>query len=148
MKKTSAKILSILVLLLMFTSVFAGCKKSNNGSLTKVKLDEVTRSIFYAPMYAAVNQGFFKEEGIDLEITTGQGADSTVTYTQVINLKQFLQLSRLKRELNNYKTENCKVQLIGSWTLSPLNIYILILIFSFPSKRINEAQYYTNLMIL
>jgi NitT/TauT family transport system substrate-binding protein len=90
MKKTSAKILSIFVLLLMFTSVFAGCKKSTNGTLTKVKLDEVTRSIFYAPMYAAVNQGFFKEEGIDLDITTGQGADSTVTYTQVMKLKQFL----------------------------------------------------------
>jgi NitT/TauT family transport system substrate-binding protein len=77
MKKSSTKILSLLAVFLLLTSIFAGCKKSSS-TLTKVKLDEVTRSIFYAPMYAAVNQGFFKEEGIDLEITTGQGADKTM----------------------------------------------------------------------
>lgn len=78
MKKSSTKILSILAALLMLTSVFTGCKKVSNSSLIKVKLNEVTRSIFYAPMYAAVNQGFFKEEGIDLDITTGEGADKTM----------------------------------------------------------------------
>jgi NitT/TauT family transport system substrate-binding protein len=32
-------------------------------------------------MYAAINQGFFKEQGIEIELTTGQGADATWTKT-------------------------------------------------------------------
>lgn len=46
--------------------------------MVTVKLNEVTRSVFYAPMYAAISQGFFKEEGINIELTTGQGADKTM----------------------------------------------------------------------
>ena len=52
---------------------------SVQSDMTKIKLNEVTRSVFYAPMYVAINQGFFAEEGIDLELTTGQGADNVMT---------------------------------------------------------------------
>lgn len=45
----------------------------------KVRLSEVTRSVFYAPQYAAINQGFFEEEGISIELSTGQGADKVMT---------------------------------------------------------------------
>ena len=43
---------------------------------TKVVLNEVAHSIFYAPMYAAIEEGYFADEGIDLELVTGFGARS------------------------------------------------------------------------
>ncbi|TMU86063.1 ABC transporter substrate-binding protein [Bacillus sp. BHET2] len=48
-------------------------------SLQKVKVAEVTRSIFYAPEYVAIEKGFFKEEGLDIELTTTWGGDKTMT---------------------------------------------------------------------
>lgn len=45
----------------------------------KVILNEVAHSIFYAPMYVAIEEGYFDEEGIDLELVTGFGADKTMT---------------------------------------------------------------------
>lgn len=47
--------------------------------MTKVVLNEVAHSIFYAPMYVAIEEGYFDEEGIDLELVTGFGADKTMT---------------------------------------------------------------------
>lgn len=55
---------------------------SSEGMLpatTKVVLNEVAHSIFYAPMYVAIQEGYFAEEGIDLELVTGFGADKTMT---------------------------------------------------------------------
>lgn len=45
----------------------------------KVILNEVAHSIFYAPMYVAIEEGYFEENGIDLELVTGFGADKTMT---------------------------------------------------------------------
>ena len=50
-------------------------KGDNNKDLKKVKVAEVAHSIFYAPQYAAVSQGFFEEEGLDVEIILTPGAD-------------------------------------------------------------------------
>ena len=44
-----------------------------------VRVNEVTRSVFYAPQYVAISQGFFKENGIEIELSTGQGADAVMT---------------------------------------------------------------------
>ena len=46
---------------------------------TKVVLNEVAHSIFYAPMYVAIEEGYFEDEGINLELVTGFGADKTMT---------------------------------------------------------------------
>ncbi len=54
-----------------------GCKKKDNG-LDKVRVCEVTHSIFYAPQYAAIALGFFEEEGIEIELSNGQGADAVM----------------------------------------------------------------------
>lgn len=78
MKKKYLKLTAIVTFLFVFTTAFIGCKTKKDDTVTKIRLNEVTRSIFYAPMYAAINQGFFKEEGIDIELTTGQGADKTM----------------------------------------------------------------------
>lgn len=66
------------VLLLVFSMVLAGCSQ-DKGGLTKVRLNEVTHSVFYSPLYVAVNLGFFEEEGIELDFSTGQGADHVMT---------------------------------------------------------------------
>ena len=54
-----------------------GCGKKDNG-LTKVRVCEVTHSIFYAPQYVAMSLGFFEEEGIEIELSNGQGADAVM----------------------------------------------------------------------
>lgn len=78
MKIKKISILSLFLSLVLITTLFSGCKKTNNDTLAKVKLNEVVRSIFYAPMYAAISEGFFKEEGIEIDLSTGQGADKTM----------------------------------------------------------------------
>lgn len=74
----------ILALLLLIGSL-AGCgskgdNPSKDGASSKeVTLNEVAHSIFYAPMYVAIEEGYFEEEGIDLTLVTGFGADKTMT---------------------------------------------------------------------
>lgn len=60
-----------------FLSGCSGTGKSRKG--TDVTLNEVAHSIFYAPMYVAIEQGYFEEEGINLTLVTGFGADKTMT---------------------------------------------------------------------
>ena len=52
---------------------------NNDDGLKKVRVNEVTHSIFYAPMYAADSLGYFKEEGIKIELTNGGGADAVMS---------------------------------------------------------------------
>jgi NitT/TauT family transport system substrate-binding protein len=73
MKKFFALILTVMLLATLFT----GCSKSDE--MTTVRLNEVTHSVFYAPMYAALNLGYFTEEGLDVELTNGGGADKVMT---------------------------------------------------------------------
>lgn len=47
--------------------------------LQKVRLNEVTRSIFYCPQYIALAEGFFEDEGLKIELTTGEGSEKTMT---------------------------------------------------------------------
>jgi NitT/TauT family transport system substrate-binding protein len=71
---------SLLIVILMFS--IAACNntdKTDTKKLEKVRLAEVTRSIFYAPEYVAIAKGFFKEEGLDVELTTTFGGDKTMT---------------------------------------------------------------------
>ena len=48
-------------------------------TLIELTLNEVAHSIFYAPMYVAIEEGYFADEGIDLTLETGYGADKTMT---------------------------------------------------------------------
>ena len=70
-------IVALIVLLISMSLVLSGC--SNQNALTKVKVSEVTHSIFYAPQYVAQSQGFFIEEGMEIELSNGQGADKVMT---------------------------------------------------------------------
>ncbi len=74
------KLFSLSLVLLFCLSALTGCgKKADSSGLTKVTLNEVAHSIFYAPMYVAIEGGYFEEEGIDLTLVTGFGADKTMT---------------------------------------------------------------------
>ena len=79
------KFLSLtLCLLLSSALLLSGCgDKGSSGTggsgSTKVTLNEVAHSIFYAPMYVAIEEGYFADEGIDLTLVTGFGADKTMT---------------------------------------------------------------------
>lgn len=66
---------AILVICLL---TFTGCSKTDS-SKTTVRLNEVAHSIFYAPMYVSMEKGYFEEEGLNIELTTGFGADKTMT---------------------------------------------------------------------
>lgn len=65
------KILTLFIILIT-TFMLNGCKKN---SLTKIKVAEVARSVFYAPQYVAINKGYFKEEGLEIELINANGAD-------------------------------------------------------------------------
>lgn len=62
------------VVLLVCIPLLCGCKKEDKN-LEKVRLAEVTHSMFYAPLYVAIENGYFEEEGIDLELILTSGAD-------------------------------------------------------------------------
>ncbi|HPT92006.1 MAG TPA: ABC transporter substrate-binding protein [Acetivibrio sp.] len=70
------KIILYLTVAAMLVLSLAGCQKSEYKT---VRLSEVTRSVFYAPQYVALNLGFFEEEGLKIDLTTGQGADKVMT---------------------------------------------------------------------
>ena len=76
MKKIIYSIVSILVIGLLFSLFFLDLnKKDNNKDLTKVTVAEVAHSIFYAPFYAAINNGYFEDVGLDINLILTPGAD-------------------------------------------------------------------------
>lgn len=66
----------VLVLTILLSFSLVGCKKDN---LKTVKLIEVTHSLFYTPQYVAITQGFFEDEGLNIELINGKGADKCMT---------------------------------------------------------------------
>lgn len=87
MKKYLITSLVIVLIVIIGIVIYAINTKDNTGTdtktkqvtLTKIRVNEVTRSVFYAPQYVAISKGFMKEEGLDIELTTGQGADKVMT---------------------------------------------------------------------
>lgn len=64
-----------LLIILASTLIFAGCGNNEN----RIRLNEVTHSIFYAPLYAAYNLGYFEDEGLEVTIESATGSDASMT---------------------------------------------------------------------
>lgn len=62
-------------MILSLSFLLVGCGSDDN----KIRLNEVTHSIFYAPLYVAINNGYFEDEGLEIELTNGGGADKVMT---------------------------------------------------------------------
>ncbi|MGN0383199.1 MAG: ABC transporter substrate-binding protein [Eubacterium sp.] len=79
--KVWRKLFSLMIITIIITGLvcsFVGCEKTDGG-LTKVTLNEVAHSIFYAPMYVAIENGYFEDEGLDITLVNGSGADNVMT---------------------------------------------------------------------
>lgn len=72
------KILCIILSGILVISTVTGCRKHSTGKIP-VTLNEVAHSIFYAPQYAAIELGYFDDEGIELTLVNGAGADKVMT---------------------------------------------------------------------
>ncbi len=57
----------------------SACKDENKDGVTTLKINEVTHSVFYAPLYLAESLGYFAEENIKIELTNGGGADNVMS---------------------------------------------------------------------
>lgn len=80
-KKITIAVIAILILVVIIAGIIIVNKNnsSKDENVKVIKINEVTRSVFYAPQYVAINKGFFKENGLEVELTTGQGADAVMT---------------------------------------------------------------------
>lgn len=92
MKKLAKKLIPLGLCITLSVSALAGCGSradetnttdhsttQQEQTLTPVTLNEVAHSIFYAPLYVAIEEGYFEEQGIELTLITGFGADKTMT---------------------------------------------------------------------
>ena len=72
------KFAAILLIPVLLTGLLLGCGAKEEEHI-KVKVSEVAHSVFYAPQYVAMSQGFFAEEGLEVELLNGGGADKVMT---------------------------------------------------------------------
>lgn len=78
-KKLIIGIVLLIIVVIIGAVVVKNTRKNENTGMLVIKMNEVTRSVFYAPQYVAINNGYFKDYGIEIELTTGQGADAVMT---------------------------------------------------------------------
>lgn len=85
MKRLTYSIILIVAVILVIALALLARDDSNlptdddGVTLDKVSISEVTHSVFYAPQYVAINLGFFEEEGLEVELINGGGADNVMT---------------------------------------------------------------------
>lgn len=72
MKKKLKVLTALLISSITAISMFGCSNNKNTDGKVTVRLNEVTRSVFYAPMYVAMSQGFFEENGIKIDLQTGE----------------------------------------------------------------------------
>ena len=78
-KRLIIGIVLLIIVVIIGAVVVKNTRKNGNTGMSVIKMNEVTRSVFYAPQYVAINNGYFKDYGIEIELTTGQGADAVMT---------------------------------------------------------------------
>ena len=80
-KKRIIYIIVIVLIVVLAVGIFIATRQKGDseGKLKTISVNEVTRSVFYAPQYVAINNGYFEENGMEIELSTGQGADAVMT---------------------------------------------------------------------
>ena len=80
-RKKLVYLLVIVVIIAIIVSIIVIKNKTddNKNGLQTINVSEVTRSVFYAPQYVAISNGYFEERGLKIELSTGQGADAVMT---------------------------------------------------------------------
>ena len=76
MRKIGIRLVGILVALSLLLLPLGGC--AEDSGKTVISLGEVTHSVFYAPQYVAMELGFFADEGLEIELSSGEGADKVM----------------------------------------------------------------------
>lgn len=79
MRNAIIKVAIILVMIIVAIGAVIMTKNNKSSQMKEIRVNEVTRSVFYAPQYVAISKGFFEEENLKIELTTGQGADKVMT---------------------------------------------------------------------
>lgn len=69
----------IIVAAILIVNSTNNSTEEKTAELKTIKVSEVTRSVFYAPQYAAIAAGYFEEEGLKIDLTTAQGSDDVMT---------------------------------------------------------------------
>lgn len=77
--KTWKKISLMCLALLMICSTSVLAVACGGKDYSKIELNEVTHSIFYAPLYVAINNGYFEDEGLTVSLTNGGGSDTSMS---------------------------------------------------------------------
>ena len=75
MKKIIVKVLFVLIIFVILCVAIVNFNNKDKSNLKVVKVAEVAHSIFYAPQYAAISNGYFEEEGIKIDLSLANGAD-------------------------------------------------------------------------
>ncbi|CDA05776.1 putative uncharacterized protein [Blautia sp. CAG:257] len=78
-KRLTAAVMAILLAATALPTAVLAEAKNDEKELTKVTLNEVAHSVFYAPQYVAIEKGYFADQGLDVELVTGFGADKVLT---------------------------------------------------------------------
>ena len=76
--KKCVRVLAAMLAVLTMVSLSGCTSREETDGLRTIDVCEVTHSVFYAPQYVAMSQGFFAEEGLSVELTVGQGADKVM----------------------------------------------------------------------
>ncbi len=78
-RKILGVVLGLIIILLLVVTVAKWKNKNKEENLTTIKLAEVTHSAFYAPLYVAIENGYFKENGIQIDLLLTPGADKVAS---------------------------------------------------------------------